>query len=86
MLSLDSQYDSNIEEDVHLNEYDEEPTEIIACFSMTVNDIELSAFHELGNNQERDDVMHDNINLLHIRGKNISDYAGQALRCLFARE
>ncbi|CAM4981566.1 unnamed protein product [Rotaria socialis] len=132
MLSLDSQYDSNIEEDVHLNEYDEEPTEIIACFSMTsmfislfsikticttqrkhtlvescitINShlstlsneqnaiiskkkfkIELSAFHELGNNQERDDVMHDNINLLHIRGKNISDYAGQALRCLFARE
>ncbi|CAF4523850.1 unnamed protein product [Rotaria socialis] len=99
MLSLDSQYDSNIEEDVHLNEYDEEPTEIIACFSTLPNDIlnddennkqlyqiELSAFHELGNNQERDDVMHDNINLLHIRGKNISDYAGQALRCLFARE
>ncbi|CAF1614840.1 unnamed protein product, partial [Rotaria magnacalcarata] len=25
--------DSNIEEDVHLNEYDEEPTEILACFS-----------------------------------------------------
>ncbi|CAF3598393.1 unnamed protein product [Rotaria socialis] len=34
MLSLDSQYDSNIEEDVHLNEYDEEPTEILACFSI----------------------------------------------------
>ncbi|CAM4961584.1 unnamed protein product [Rotaria socialis] len=33
MLSLDSQYDSNIEEDVHLNEYDEEPTEVLACFS-----------------------------------------------------
>ncbi|CAF1366600.1 unnamed protein product, partial [Rotaria magnacalcarata] len=51
-----------------------------------IHKIELSAFHELGNNQERDDVMHDNINLLHIRGKNISDYAGQVLRCLFARE
>ncbi|CAF1359878.1 unnamed protein product [Rotaria magnacalcarata] len=99
MLSLDSQYDSNIEEDAHINEYDEESTEILACFSMLPNDIlndyennkqlhqiELSAFHELGNNQERDDVMHDNINLLHIRGKNISDYAGQVLRCLFARE
>ncbi|CAF4745525.1 unnamed protein product [Rotaria magnacalcarata] len=106
MLSLDSQYDYNIE-DVHLNEYDEEPTEILACFSRKeyylylalpndiLNDdennkqlhqIELSAFHELGNNQEREDVMHDNINLLHIRGKNISDYAGQVLRCLFARE
>ncbi|CAF5204897.1 unnamed protein product, partial [Rotaria magnacalcarata] len=31
--------DSNIEEDVHLNEYDEEPTEILACFSMLPNDI-----------------------------------------------
>ncbi|CAF5133395.1 unnamed protein product, partial [Rotaria magnacalcarata] len=31
--------DSNIKEDVHLNEYDEEPTEILACFSMLPNDI-----------------------------------------------
>ncbi|CAF4372377.1 unnamed protein product, partial [Rotaria magnacalcarata] len=29
----DPQYDSDIEEDVDLNEYDEEPTEILTCYS-----------------------------------------------------
>ncbi|CAF2115959.1 unnamed protein product [Rotaria magnacalcarata] len=183
--SRDPQYDSDIEEDVDLNEYDEEPTEILTCYStsktstktfapqrkrtlvessITINSrssispkktkhndfekeiqvlpndilndeennkrcltasstssiiqhidalfssvrrenekqfkelskqidrkhnidsIDLSAFREPGNDQARDDVIHDNVNLLRIRGKNVGDYGRQVLRCLYSRE
>ncbi|CAF4218971.1 unnamed protein product [Rotaria magnacalcarata] len=174
----DPQYDSDIEEDVDLNEYDEEPTEILTCYSTSktstktfapqrkrtlvessitmnsrsstspkktkhndfekeiqvlpndiLNDeennkrcltasstssiiqhidtlfssvrrenekqfkelskkmiIDLSAFREPVNDQPRDDVVHDNVNLLRIRGKNVGDYGRQVLRCLYSRE
>ncbi|CAM4841998.1 unnamed protein product [Rotaria magnacalcarata] len=185
IFDRDPQYDSDIEEDVDLNEYDEEPTEILTCYStsktstktfapqrkrtlvessITINSrssispkktkhndfekeiqvlpndilndeennkrcltasstssiiqhidalfssvrrenekqfkelskqidrkhnidsIDLSAFREPGNDQARDDVIHDNVNLLRIRGKNVGDYGRQVLRCLYSRE
>ncbi|CAF3339339.1 unnamed protein product [Rotaria socialis] len=181
----DPQYDSDIEEDVDLNEYDEEPTETLTCYSTSktstktfapqrkrtlvessitmnsrssispkktkhndfekeiqvlpndilndeennkrcltasstssiiqhidtlfssvrrenekqfkelskkidrkhnIDSIDLSAFREPGNDQPRDDVVHDNVNLLRIRGKNVGDYGRQVLHCLYSRE
>ncbi|CAM4837547.1 unnamed protein product [Rotaria magnacalcarata] len=51
-----------------------------------IDSIDLSAFREPGNDQPRDDVVHDNVNLLRIRGKNVGDYGRQVLRCLYSRE
>ncbi|CAF4349298.1 unnamed protein product [Rotaria sp. Silwood2] len=52
----------------------------------TFDSIDLSSFRESGQHEKFGDVMHGNINLSRIRGRNIGDYARQALGAIFSHE